>query len=102
MLSKEQIDTLESQALVPTTVFSRHVVLDLISALREAQEDVARIEWLGTRKKLELFSDNSVWTREDGSRFVNSHRLAESEHMHGTGECLREIIDKAMLTTGGK
>lgn len=37
MLSKEQIEELESQALVPTTVFSRHVVLDLITILREVE-----------------------------------------------------------------
>lgn len=38
MMSKEQIDELESQTLVPTTVFSRHVVLDLITMLRAKDE----------------------------------------------------------------
>ena len=82
-----------------TEMFVRELIAMLLEAQKSAldnAEDAARMDWLASRKKLSLHSDNSTWTRCDGSKFVNSHRLAEGDHMHGTGECLRDIIDAAM------
>ena len=100
MLSKEQIDYFDNNPEMVNT----DDVRELVATLREVQKelenantkDTVRMDWLASRKKLSLHSDNSTWTRCDGSKFVNSHRLAEGDHMHGTGECLRDIIDAAM------
>lgn len=71
-------------------------IQEFIAMLRESQKNDARYQWLKSRKGLSLYTDYSTWTREDGTKFINTHYLAEGNTRHASGESLDEIIDNAM------
>ena len=59
-------------------------------------KDAARYRWLKEQKQLSLRSCGERWTREDGSKFVSSHRLAAGDTLFGPQETLDAAIDAAM------
>lgn len=72
---------------------------DLDAALAECErlrKDAMRYRWLKERKSIDLRSDCSVWTREDGKRFIASHFLAAGNTQFAAFESLDETIDAAM------
>lgn len=72
---------------------------DLDAALLEVErlrKDAERYQWLKERKSLDLRSDCSAWTSEDGKRFIASHFLAAGNTQFAALESLDETIDKAM------
>ncbi len=74
-----------------------------IAALRkraeEAEADAQRYRWLKSCRALELRSDGTTWTREDGTRFVSSHFLAAGNTQHAPAETLDAAIDAARKET---
>ncbi len=58
--------------------------------------DTDRLNWLETRKGLELVSDNSIWIKPNGEKFKNPFRLAANGTQYSPAETLRDIIDSAI------
>jgi len=58
--------------------------------------DALRYRWLKEQKRLELVSDGSAWFREDGTRFLASHRLASDHTQYPPEESLDLMIDAAI------
>lgn len=66
---------------------------DRIEAL---EADARRYAWLRSRKGLTLRTDGGMWTRQDGSTFINTHYLAEGGTLHGSADSLDAAIDAAI------
>ena len=65
--------------------------------VRELEQDAARYRWLKDQQGLTLESARgSGWTREDGSRFIPTHRLCAGGTQFAPCEALDESIDAAM------
>lgn len=79
-------------------------VLMITSAPAQPSDDVvkdaARYRWLKEQKQLSLRSCGGRWAREDGSKFVSSHRLAAGDTLFGPQETLDAAIDAAMAGGG--
>lgn len=59
-------------------------------------EDAERYRWIKSAKGLELHTvAPSIWTREDGSTFIPTHRLAAFDTGYAAYPTLDETIDAA-------
>lgn len=65
--------------------------------MTDIEKDAARYRWLKSAKRLSLTSESPIYfTREDGSRFIPSHRLCANDTYWGAVENLDDLIDSAM------
>lgn len=61
--------------------------------------DAMRYRWLKEQSGLSLTSERPVvWTRENGTTFVPTHRLSSNGIQYGAYATLDETIDNARLT----
>ena len=69
----------------------------LKAEVERLRDDAMRYRWLSEQNRLQLVSQNIVWTHADGSKFRPSHCLSANDTRYGVYETLDETIDKAML-----
>lgn len=74
-------------------------MMDEIDSLRA---DAERYRWLKTQKGLTLESDNMIWTRINGSKFMSPYRLCGNDIAYESCETLDKTIDTAMLVEKNK
>lgn len=68
--------------------------------IERLRADAERYRWLKNAKGLTLESERgSPWTREDGTKFMPSHRICAGGTQFGPHELLDDAIDAAMKET---